>query len=84
MTTEDRIRDLIAKELSCSPDQVKLDARFDEDLQADAIDIIGLTLALEDEFGVVITDDEMERMTTVRAAGLLVDQHLAAEAAPAA
>ncbi|CAN5573349.1 N/A [soil metagenome] len=83
MTTEDRLRDLIARELGIGPDQVQLDAKLREDLHADAIDIIGLSLAIEDEFDIRMTDDEVEAATTVRAYGLLIDQHHAGAAAPA-
>lgn len=81
MTTEDRLRALIAKALGCHVDDVKLDARLRDDLHADAIDIIGLALAIEDEFDIRLSDDEVEEMTTVRQAGVIVDRHQAAAAA---
>jgi len=84
VTTEDCLRTVIAKALGCHVDDVNLDARLREDLHADAIDIIGLALAIEDEFDVRFSDDEVDEMKTVRGAGLLVDQHQAAAVAPSA
>jgi acyl carrier protein len=83
MTTEDRLRAVIARELGAHIDDVTLGARLRDDLHADAIDIIGLAMAIEDEFDVRFTDDEVDAIVTVRDAGLLVDVHLAGAAVPA-
>lgn len=84
MTTEDRLRALIARELGIEPDKVLLDARLVEDLGADSIDVVGLIMEIEDEFGTEITDDEMAQIKTVRDAALLIDVRAAAAAAPVA
>ncbi|NCU27031.1 acyl carrier protein, partial [Candidatus Nomurabacteria bacterium] len=47
------------------PDQVTMDANFIDDLNADSLDIVELVMAMEQEFGISIPDDEAERIKTV-------------------
>ncbi|MGB8951869.1 MAG: acyl carrier protein [Candidatus Aminicenantales bacterium] len=56
---------IVADKLSISEDQVTEEASFIEDLGADSLDTVELVMALEDEFGMDIPDDDAEKLTTV-------------------
>jgi acyl carrier protein len=60
-----KMRAIIADKLSISEDQVNENASFIEDLGADSLDTVELVMALEDEFGLDIPDEDAEKLTTV-------------------
>jgi acyl carrier protein len=60
-----KMRTIIADKLSISEDQVNETASFIEDLGADSLDTVELVMALEDEFGLDIPDEDAEKLTTV-------------------
>jgi acyl carrier protein len=61
----DRIKDIIVEQLGVNADQIKPEAKFIEDLGADSLDIVELVMALEEEFGTEIPDEEAEKLQTV-------------------
>jgi len=63
--SEDRVKEIIVEQLGVSPDQVKVEARFIDDLGADSLDTVELIMALEEEFDVEIPDEDAEKMVTV-------------------
>jgi acyl carrier protein len=63
---ERRVKELIAEQLGVSDELVVGHANFANDLGADSLDIVELVLALEDEFGLEIKDDEVAGITTVQ------------------
>ena len=65
MALEDRVRDLIVDQLGVSPDEVKKEASFIDDLGADSLDTVELIMAFEEEFGIEIPDEDAEKMNTV-------------------
>jgi acyl carrier protein len=73
---EQKVRGVLARELAVGEDQVTPDARFAEDLNADSLDLTQAVLALQDELGVEIEDDEMDDVKTVREAVDLVASKL--------
>jgi acyl carrier protein len=60
-----KVRTIVSDKLSISEDQVTEDASFIDDLGADSLDTVELVMALEDEFGLDIPDDEAEKLNTV-------------------
>lgn len=64
-TIEQRVRDIIVEQLGVKPEQVTLEAKFIEDLGADSLDTVELVMALEEEFGHEIPDEEAEKLQTV-------------------
>ncbi|HEU4366084.1 MAG: acyl carrier protein [Candidatus Krumholzibacteria bacterium] len=63
---EAKVKKIIEEKLSVNADQITNDARFAEDLKADSLDTVELVMALEDEFGLDIPDEEAEKIKTVQ------------------
>src|SRR6266699_6253909 len=62
---EQRVKDIIVEQLGVNADQVTPDAKFIEDLGADSLDTVELVMALEEEFGHEIPDEEAEKLQSV-------------------
>jgi len=62
---EQRVKDIIVEQLGVNADQVSPEAKFSEDLGADSLDTVELVMALEEEFGQEIPDDEAEKLQSV-------------------
>jgi len=60
-----KIKSIIAEQLGVKPEEVTDNAKFVEDLGADSLDQVELIMALEEEFGADIPDEDAEKMTTV-------------------
>jgi acyl carrier protein len=69
------IRAHLAEELEVEPDRIEENTRFREDLEADSLDLVGLLVELEDQYGVRIPDEEAARITTVGQAADYVAAH---------
>lgn len=61
----EKLKEIIATQLEIDAESVTLDTRLGEDLNADSLDIVEMLMSLEDEFGVDIPDEEIEKMKTV-------------------
>ncbi len=66
MALLDDIKEVVVEQLSVSPEEVKEDAKFVEDLGADSLDVVELVMALEEKFDIEIPDDEAEKIQTVK------------------
>lgn len=64
MITTD-VQNIVADLLAVDLDEVTLDARLIEDLNADSLDAVELAMSLEEHFEITVEDDEIERMNTV-------------------
>lgn len=74
--TEERVRDIIVDILGVEADQVVVDARFREDLEADSLDLVELIMAFEEEFDGEISDEEAQKITTVGEAITYINEHM--------
>jgi acyl carrier protein len=61
----DDFKSIIVERLGCEPEQVTMDASFQEDLNADSLEMVELIYAFEENTGLEIPDEEAERITTV-------------------
>jgi acyl carrier protein len=73
---EAKLTDLLVDELGIERDDITNDAKFEEDLDVDSLGVVELLMALEDNFGVKIPDEEAEQITTVGEAVDLVELKL--------
>jgi len=58
-------KNIIVERLGCEPEQVTMDASFQEDLNADSLDLVELIYAFEENTGLEIPDEDAEKITTV-------------------
>jgi len=63
---ESKVKKIIEEKLSVNADQITNEAKFAEDLKADSLDTVELVMALEDEFGLDIPDEDAEKIKTVQ------------------
>lgn len=67
-SVEERVKKIIVEQLGVKEEEVTNAASFVDDLGADSLDTVELVMALEEEFGVEIQDEEAEKITTVQEA----------------
>ena len=65
MATADKVKEIVADELSVDPGIVTPQARFVEDLGADSLDVVELVMRFEEEFEIEIPDEDAEKISTV-------------------
>lgn len=65
MAVQDKITEIIVEQLGVKPEEVTPEASFVDDLGADSLDTVELVMALEEEFGIEIPDEDAEKITTV-------------------
>ena len=65
MDVPEKVKNIIAEQLGVKPEEVTPEAKFIDDLGADSLDTVELVMALEEEFGIEIPDEEAEKLVTV-------------------
>ena len=65
-----KMKEMIADQLSVDEDKITLESNFKDDLDADSLDLFELVMALEEEYGIEIPSEELESLTTV---GAIID-----------
>jgi acyl carrier protein len=75
-TVEQRVIDIIVEQLKVSPEEVTLEASFIDDLGADSLDLVELIMAMEEEFGLEISDEDAEKIQTVQDAVNYTTEHM--------
>jgi acyl carrier protein len=71
----DRVKKIIVDQLGVEEDTVTPEASFVDDLGADSLDTVELVMALEEEFGVEIPDEDAEKITRVKEAIDYIEKH---------
>lgn len=71
----DKVNKIIVEQLGVSPDEVKPDASFVEDLGADSLDLTELIMAMEEEFDIEIADDDAQKILKVQDAIDYIQKH---------
>ena len=72
---EQRVKKIVTEQLGVNESDVKNESSFVDDLGADSLDTVELVMALEEEFGCEIPDEEAEKITTVQQAIDYVNAH---------
>jgi acyl carrier protein len=73
---EQKVKEIVADRLGVDPDEVTPEASFIDDLGADSLDTVELVMALEEEFGIEIPDEDAEKIQTVGDAIEYIQKHL--------
>jgi acyl carrier protein len=79
MAADEKVKAIIAEQLGVKPEEVTSDASFIDDLGADSLDTVELVMALEEEFGIEIPDEDAEKMSKVSDAIKYIDEKVAAK-----
>ena len=72
----ERVKKVAVAQLNVSADEVTMEASFTKDLGADSLDTVELVMALEEEFGMEIPDEDAEKITTVGEAVKYISSHI--------
>ncbi len=73
---ERRVIEIIVEQLGVSAEEVTLEASFIDDLGADSLDLVELIMAMEEEFGLEISDEDAEKIQTVQDVVNYINQHI--------
>ena len=65
MEVLDKVKEIIVEQLGIDEEQITPESNFISDLNADSLDMVELMMALEEEFGIEIPDEEAEKIATV-------------------
>ena len=76
---EQKVKEIICEQLGVSEEEVTPEASFIEDLGADSLDIVELVMALEEEFGLDIPDEDADKLKTVGDAMNYLKSHATAQ-----
>ncbi|ABW14709.1 acyl carrier protein [Frankia sp. Mgl5] len=74
-TVEERVKSVVVEQLNVKPEEVTNNASFVENLGADSLDLVELGVALEEEFGIGISDEDAEEINTVQDAIDWINAH---------
>ena len=72
---EQRVKKIVAEQLGVNEAEIKNESSFVDDLGADSLDTVELVMALEEEFGIEIPDEDAEKITRVKEAVEYIEKH---------
>lgn len=73
--TYDKVKDILVKQLKIDAEKVSPEAKFAEELIDDSLGMVELLSAMEDEFGMTISDEDAEKLVTVQNAVDYIEAH---------
>ena len=75
-SVEKRVLEIIVEQLGVSEEEVTMEASFIDDLGADSLDLVELIMAMEEEFGLEISDEDAEKIQTVQDVVNYITEHV--------
>jgi acyl carrier protein len=75
MADLEKVKKMIVEQLGVHESKVVPEAKFIDDLGADSLDIVELVMALEEEYGIEIPDEDAEKIVTVGDAVRYIEEH---------
>jgi acyl carrier protein len=75
MSVAEDVKKIIVEQLGVEEDEVKPEAKFIDDLGADSLDTVELIMAMEEKFGIEISDSDAEKMSTVQDVVDYIESH---------
>ena len=76
MSVDEKVKDIISEQLGVKKEEIKLESSFIDDLGADSLDTVEVVMALEEEFGIEIPDEDAEKITTVGEAVKYIEEKI--------
>lgn len=61
-----KVQDILVENLGCELEDITMDSHLVNDLEADSLDIVELSMALESEFNISVPDEDFEKLQTVK------------------
>jgi acyl carrier protein len=75
----DKVKSVVSEQLGVKQEEVTDQAKFVDDLGADSLDTVELVMALEEEYGIEIPDEDAEKLTTVGEAIKYIEEKIASK-----
>jgi len=72
----DKVKEILVDVLGVKAEDIKPESKFVDDLGADSLDLVELIMSFEDKFGIEISDEEAEKIVTVKDALDYIDEHI--------
>jgi len=71
----DKLKEILVEVLGVKEEDIKAESKFVDDLGADSLDLVELIMSFEDKFGIEISDEDAEKIVTVKNALDYIDAH---------
>lgn len=75
ITMIEKVKDLLAKQLRLDVNTIEDDANILDDLGADSLEVVEMLMTLESEFGIIVPDEDVMELKTVRAVAEYIESH---------
>ncbi|MBM3704916.1 MAG: acyl carrier protein [Actinobacteria bacterium] len=75
MENFDKLKEILVEVLGVKEEDIKAESKFVDDLGADSLDLVELIMSFEDKFGIEISDEDAEKIVTVKNALDYIDAH---------